>query len=283
MKVARVDLGVIHYSDQGTGQPIVFLHGLLINGNTWRKVTKKISNHYRCIVPHLPLGAHTHPFKRAADLSPLGIADILKQFLDELDLKEVILVGNDTGGAFAQAFTMCHPERVSKLVLCNSDAFEIFPPNHFSFLKIGVKVPGFTFLMAQSFRFKPFVKSSLVLGLLSHTLTKELIYQLYLRHFVENKGVRSDFVKVINGISSDITLQAAQKLSYFDKPVLIIWGTDDKKLFPIELGKRVSGIFPNACFEPVEDSLTYVQEDQPEKFVEKLLGFLEKTSVEHIS
>jgi pimeloyl-ACP methyl ester carboxylesterase len=277
MKVANIEFGKINYKDQGTGPVIVFLHGALSNGNTWRKVVKTMSKDYRCIVPDLPLGGHLQSLDSQTDLTPTGIAILLKQFLNELGLHDIILVGNDTGGAYAQVFTMLYPEIVSRLVLCNTDAFEVFPPKQFSLLKTGVHIPGFTYLLAQLFKIKPLLKTSLVLGLLSHTLSKEEIHSLYVHSFIHNKGVRADFKKVVKGWSSHYTIQAAKKLSSFNKPVLVIWGADDIKLFPIELGRRVYAIFPNSLFELVENALTYVQEDQPEEFVVKLVHFIEST------
>ncbi|WP_139997221.1 alpha/beta fold hydrolase [Paenibacillus paridis] len=278
MKEAIVNAGIIRYTDQGTGQVIVFLHGALSNGNTWRKAVQTISKDYRCIVPDLPLGGHSIPLNPFSDLTPTGIAALINQFLDVLGLNDIILVGNDTGGAYAQMFTVSYPEKVSRLVLCNTDAFEVFPPKQFSLLKTGVNIPGFTFLMAQLFRFKPLLKTSMVLGLLSHTLSKEDLYELYIRHFIHNKGVRADFTKVVKGWSIHDTNQAAEKLSFFNKPVLVIWGADDTKLFPIGLGRRVYGIFPDARFVIVENALTYVQEDQPEEFAHRLVHFIESTA-----
>ncbi|MBH5317521.1 alpha/beta hydrolase [Paenibacillus sp. GSMTC-2017] len=280
MKEAITGNGVVNYLDQGRGQTIVFLHGALSNGNTWRKVVPLLSKHFRCIVPDLPLGGHSTPLSPTTDLTPPGIATLINQFLEALDLNNIILVGNDTGGAYSQMFTMTYPQKVSKLVLCNTDALEIFPPKPFALLQTAVYIPGFTTLMAQFFRYKPLLKTSLVLGLLSHTLSKEDLYELYIRNFIHNKGVRNDFSKVVKGWSPYVTLQAAEKLASFTKPVLIIWGADDKKLFPIELGRRICAIFPNARLELVENSLTYVQEDQPEQFAQRLVHFIEDTTID---
>ncbi|MFC4305410.1 alpha/beta fold hydrolase [Cohnella boryungensis] len=273
MKKAQVNAGIIHYRDMGRGQAIVFLHGTLSNGNTWRKVLPLLAERFRCVVPDLPLGGHSARLVPSADLSPKGIAVMLKEFLDSLELDKVILVGNDTGGAYAQVFATMYPGSLSRLVLCNTDAFEIFPPKAFALLQSGVKIPGFTWLMAQLFRYKSLLKTSLVLGLLSHRLTKDQLSDLYVRHFIRNSGVRADFVKVVKGWSPEYTLLAAKNLENFRQPVLILWGADDRKLFPLELGRRLHALFPNASFKLVPDSLTYVQEDQPETFAYELIHF----------
>lgn len=66
--------GTIRYRDTGSGPPIVFVHGLLVHGGLWREVVPRLSDSHRCIVPDWPLGSHSMPMKRDADLSPAGVA-----------------------------------------------------------------------------------------------------------------------------------------------------------------------------------------------------------------
>lgn len=280
MKELEIGKNLIRYHDQGTGKPLVFLHGALSNSNTWNKVVKIVSQQYRCIVPDLPLGGHAVPFDASADLSPLGLAEILDQFVDKLGLADMVLIGNDTGGAYAQIYTMLHPEKVTQLVLSNCDALEVFPPQQFASLQSSVQIPGYLWLMAQLFRFKPFLKTPTALGLLSHTLSKEDIYTFYIKSFITNAGVRQDFKKVALGWSPQLTQQAAAALINFTRPVLLIWGEDDEVLFPLELGQRLAAVFPDAQFERVAESLTYVQEDQPHEFAKLLFAFLSSPIVQ---
>ena len=274
MKELQIGNNRIRYQDQGAGQPLVFLHGALSNSHTWNKVIEIVSTQYRCIVPDLPLGGHTVSFDASTDLSPSGIAEILDQFVDALGLAEMVLIGNDTGGAYAQIFAMLHPEKVARLVLSNCDALEVFPPQQFASLQTSVRIPGYLWLMAQLFRFKPFLKTPTALGLLSHTLSKEDIHEFYIKSFITNKGVRQDFKKVALGWSPQLTQQAAAALANFPRPVLLIWGDDDRALFPLELGRRLAAVFPHAQFERVAGALTYVQEDQPDEFARRLFAFL---------
>ena len=50
--------GTIRYRERGEGEPIVFVHGLLVNGDLWRKVVPRLADRYRCIAPDWPLGSH---------------------------------------------------------------------------------------------------------------------------------------------------------------------------------------------------------------------------------
>ena len=60
---ARLPQGTIRYRDSGSGEPIVFVHGLLVNGALWRKVTPLLEREFRCVVPDLPLGSHAVPMQ----------------------------------------------------------------------------------------------------------------------------------------------------------------------------------------------------------------------------
>ena len=91
--------GTIHYSDSGSGPTIVFVHGLLVNGTLWRKVVPRLEANFRCVVPDWPLGSHPEAMATDADLSPIGLAQIVADFLAALDLDDITLIGNDTGGA----------------------------------------------------------------------------------------------------------------------------------------------------------------------------------------
>ena len=95
--------GTINYRERGTGDPIVFVHGALVNADLWRKVVPELAKDFRCIAPDLPLGSHERAMPADADLSPPGVAKLIADFIAALDLDNVTLVGNDTGGATVPA------------------------------------------------------------------------------------------------------------------------------------------------------------------------------------
>lgn len=120
--------GTVEYTDTGGPGPVlVFVHGLLMDGTLWDSAVGSLAGH-RCVVPTLPLGAHRHPMRPEADLSLPGIAALLTEFLERLDLRDVTLVGVDTGGALVQLVMADGCARVSRVVLASCDAFDNFPP-----------------------------------------------------------------------------------------------------------------------------------------------------------
>src|SRR3954469_1635439 len=114
--------GTINYRESGEGPPIVFAHGLLVDGRLWRKVTPLLEDRFRCIVPDLPLGSHRISMSPDAELSPPDLARIIAGFLEALDLEDVVLVANDTGGAISQITAANHPERIGRIGVANRDA-----------------------------------------------------------------------------------------------------------------------------------------------------------------
>jgi pimeloyl-ACP methyl ester carboxylesterase len=269
-----VDLaaGPIRYVDLGSGEPLLFVHGFLVDHNLWRKVIPDLSAHFRCIAPTWPLGSHRAAMKADADLSPPGIARLIVEFLDALGLEHVTLIGNDTGGAICQLVATTYPDRVKRLVLTPCDAFDNFPPGLFRFLKITGRSSAATWLLTQSLRPQWARRLPLSFGWISKYRIDDEALESYVRPAIVDAGVRRDSRKVIAGIDSALTLEAAEELASFDKPTLIAWAREDR-LFPAEHGKRLAQIIPNARLEWIEDSATFVPEDQPEALTKLLIDF----------
>src|SRR6185312_7479082 len=83
--------------------PVVFAHGLLVDGQLWTGVADRLAERgIRSYPPNLPLGSHKIPLRPDPDLTPRGVARLILDFLAALELTDVTLVGNDTGGALCQ-------------------------------------------------------------------------------------------------------------------------------------------------------------------------------------
>src|SRR5262245_13938756 len=113
-RTVELSAGTVAYRERGEGSPVVFVHGVLVNADLWRKVVPAVSERHRCIAPDWPLGAHSRPMRAGADLSPTGVADLIAEFLAALDLEDVTIVANDTGGALTQILLTRHPERIGR-------------------------------------------------------------------------------------------------------------------------------------------------------------------------
>jgi pimeloyl-ACP methyl ester carboxylesterase len=272
-----VDLpqGRINYRERGSGEPIVFVHGVLVNGDLWRDVVPELAGHFRCITPDWPLGAHPEPMNRDADLSTPGLGRLVADFLAALSLDDVTLVGNDTGGAICQMVATRHPDRVGRLVLASCDAYEVYPPQPFGFLRWIGRVPAATAIAAHSVRLRPLRRLPLAFGLVTSGPLPREISDSYVTPGYR-ASIRRDTRKVLNGVSNRDTLEAARHFGEFTKPVLVAWADGDR-LFPAELADRLADAFPNARRETIEGSRTFIGEDQPQQLARVIEKFVTET------
>ena len=269
----EIDLpaGRIRYREAGAGKPIVFVHGYLVDGRLWDGVVDRLSDRYRCIAPDWPIGAQQIAMKPDADLSPPGVAATIASFLDALDLEDVTIVGNDSGGAMSQVLVTRHPERVGRLVLTNCDTHENFPPGIFKAMPPLAKLPGGMTLLSLPFRsgaiaraaFKPFARKPIPPELIASWMAPGL----------HDGDVRRDLKKVTVGMNKRYTLEAAAKLRGSTLPILLAWAPGDK-FFPISYAERLASEAGNARIVEIADANTFVAIDQPERLSEEIAKFV---------
>ena len=264
--------GALEYEETGRGRPVVLLHGLVLHAGFWRKVVPLLADELRCIAPTLPLGGHSRPMPADADLSPPGLAGLVADLLEQLDLHDVVLVGNDTGGALAQILVTTRPERVGALVLTPCDAFGRFFPWQFKPLQALGHVPGSTVVAAQATRLAAVRRAKLGFGLLTKHGIPDDVTASYVAPLRSSADVRRDFAKVLRGIRRRHTLEAAERLRDFRRPALIAWAAEDK-VFPVGDARRLASVLTDARVELVHDSLTYIPEDQPERLAALIRDF----------
>jgi pimeloyl-ACP methyl ester carboxylesterase len=266
--------GELRYHEQGSGRPVVFVHGVLTNANLWRKVVPGLAEAgFRCIAPDWPLGSHELPMNPEADLTPLGQAELIADFLEALDLREVTLVANDTGGAITQIMLSRRPERVGQVVLTPSDSFEYFFPPIFKPLPKVARLPGAMLLLAFLLRIPVLHPLPIVFGWVAKRPIPRDVVRSYLWPLARSAGVRRDLRKLLRAVHPRHTLAAAEKLRGFERPVLLVWGSDER-LFPLELAHRLADLLPNARLVTVPDTYTFISEDRPEVLVQHVLDFM---------
>jgi pimeloyl-ACP methyl ester carboxylesterase len=270
----EIDLpaGRIRYREAGEGKPVVFVHGFLVDGRLWDGVVDRLSDRCRCIAPDWPIGAQQIAMKPDADLSPPGIAAIINSFLAALELDDVTIVGNDSGGAMSQVLVTRHPQRIGRLVLTNCDTHENFPPGIFKAMPPLAKLPGGMTVLSAPFRigalarsaFKPFAKSKIPDDLIASWMAPSL----------NDPAIKRDAAKVTAGMNKRYTLEAAEKLSNSELPVLLTWAPGDK-FFPIKYAERLAQETPNARIVEIPDASTFVALDQPQRLADEIASFVE--------
>jgi len=263
--------GTIRYREAGEGKPVVFVHGYLVDGRLWDGVVDSLSGRCRCIAPDWPIGAQQVAMSPDADLTPYGVAATIESFLEALDLEDVTIVGNDSGGAMSQVLVTRHPQRVGRLVLTNCDTHENFPPGIFKAMPPLAKLPGGMTLLSAPFRigavaraaFKPFARSP---------ISPELI-ESWMSPGLHDPAVRNDARKVTIGMHKRYTLEAAEKLRDTDLPILLAWAPGDH-YFPMKYAQRLVAD-SGARLVEIPDSKTFVPLDQPARLADELAAFVD--------
>ncbi len=270
---AALAAGRIHLHEIGTGEPLVFVHGFGVNSRLWTETARQLSESHRCILPELPFGSHPEAMKPDADLSPPGAARILADLLAALDLERVTVVANDSGGAISQILVTRHPERISRLVLTNCDAFEDFPPAAFKLLVKAMRVPVLPDLVANSLRLELAQRSPLAYGALSNERLPSELLDSWVRPQIEDKAVRRDAAKFGGGMDPRHTLEAAKRLAGLAIPVLLAWGEDDR-FFKLSLAERLHDVIPDSRLVRIPDAVTFVSLDQPARLAAEIAAFV---------
>lgn len=273
MPTIELSQGPVAYEDHGTGRPVVFLHGFLVDGRLWRDVVPAVAEQARAVVPTLPLGAHELPMRPDADLSAAGVARLVAELLAALDLSDVVLVGNDTGGAIAQLVVANHPERIGALVLTPSDAFENFPPKLFKPLLVLPRIPGAVRALSQVIRFKPVWRTPAAFGWVLKRPPEDALLASWVRPMRVSAEIRRDVAKLLGGLDPRQLVEASTRFGAFTGPVVLCWAREDR-FFPPADAERLVAAFRGARIEWVEDAYTFVPLDQPAAAVQAIRGVL---------
>jgi len=279
--VAEVELaaGPIEYEDTGGAGPlVVLLHGLAMSGSVWRHVVADLRADHRCVVPTLPLGGHRRAMHPDADLSLSGMVGLVADFLDFLDLRDVTLVGNDWGGA-QLLVTQRRDERVGRLVLAACEAFDNYPPGIPGRLAgLSAKTSVATYVMAQSMRLRPLRRAPMSWGWMSKRPVPHEVMDEWFRPLVTSRAIRRDFRAYAGSVPAKATLlDWAERQRAFDRPVLVVWATEDR-LMPRAHGQRLVEHFHDARLVEIADSYTLIPEDQPGQLSGAIRRFINDTS-----
>lgn len=277
-RVVQLDRGPIAVRTTGDGPPVLFLHGIIANGDLWRRVVPHLEDSYTCITPDWPLGSHRLAMHPGTDFTLFGLADIVADLIGELG-GPVTLVANDTGGAIAQAVAARHPECLSALVLTPCDAFENFPPPVIRHLQVGGRSTIGLWVLAQSLRFRVIQRLPIAFGWLTERPIPAEIMRSFTEPLRTMRGTRRDFAQLVRSISTRFTQEAALGLATFPAPALILWALEPHRFFPLDDAHRLAHALPDATVEVVPNSGPFLPEDQPEALARHVRSFL--TNVDH--
>src|SRR6266566_854059 len=263
--------GRISYTEQGSGPVALFVHGVLLNDQLWRHQQAGLSGVRRCIAVDLLAHGDTE-IAADQDVSVSANAKMLKEFLDALNIDQVDLVGNDSGGGIAQIFAALNPERVRSLTLTDCDTHDNWPPEAFKPFLAMAAAGGLRGTLEAMLSDKSVYRSPQALGpAYEHPeqLSDDSI-ERYLRPFVKNPQRTHDLERFLAAFDNKHTLAIEPQLKTLKAPTLIVWGTDDV-YFPVKwshwLAQNIPGVRRRV---ELKDARIFFPEERWEEFDKEL-------------
>lgn len=238
------------YVEEGTGEPLVLLHGLFGAMSNFSGLIEHFRNHNRVIVPLLPL----------LDMDILhtsvgGLSKYVHKFLEALDLKGVHLLGNSLGGHVALVYTLKHPERIRSLILTGSS---------------GLFENG----MGDSYPRRgdyEYIKKKTALTFYDPAIaTKELVDEVY---SITNNRLK--VIKIIALAKSAIRNNLGTELNKIQVPTLLVWGNNDT-ITPPFVGQEFNKLIPNSELHFIDKCGHAPMMEVPGEFNKILQAFLTK-------
>jgi pimeloyl-ACP methyl ester carboxylesterase len=280
MPHVRLTAGTIDYTDTGgDGPTLVLLHGVNMDASVWAEVVQALGPAVRCVCPTLPLGSHRRPMERAELVTHRGVAALVGEFLDALDLTEVTLVLNDWGGA--QFLLAEGSHRIGSAVLVACEAFDNYPPGRpGKAIATSARVPALLWLAMQLQRFDWFRRAPGGWGWMSKRPVRREVMDRWFLPAQTSRLVRRDLrTFALSTPPRAVLRELAARLREFDRPVLVVWAAEDR-LMPREHGPALAALFPQGRLVEIDDSYTLVPIDRPAELARLLAEFATDATTE---
>ncbi len=259
-------VGPVHYIDEGSGPPLLLLHGNPDWSFLYRKIVLALRDRFRCIAPDYPgFGLSVHPERYG--FTPAEHAVVVGELVADLDLRDMVVMGQDWGGPIGMDVASRMPERVAGLVMGNT---WFWPAD-------GLMMNGFSLIMST-----PPIQALItnqnffVNQLMKRTLKADLTDEEF-NHYAavvptpeSRKGI-AVFPREIRGAEPWLAqLERRVATSLADKPIVLVWGMKDPAFGRDQVIARWADTFPQATVIRLEDAGHYIQEDAPERIVDAI-------------
>ncbi len=280
-KKRSLDVGEarVAYYEEGSGEPLLLLHGCPFSSFVWRKVIPRLSLRYRCLAPDL-LGLGDTETPDGADWSLRAQAAMVVGFLDALGVERAHVVGHDHGGAIAQLLAAEHSDRIDRLVLSNAEAYDNWPSEEERPFVRATQVPLIGDLILWAWSQRPLFRLTLKEAKAVHdprALSAELL-DGYVRANLGDRRRREKTKRFLAGQfdpeNNRTTVDLLAGLRRFDRPTLLVWAADDPHFGP-EWGERLYRDIPGAVrLELLPETGHLLMEERPERFATLVGEFL---------
>jgi pimeloyl-ACP methyl ester carboxylesterase len=248
-----------------------------MNDALWEPALPLLPAGFRYLLPVLPLGAHRIPMRPDADLTMPGMAGVVADFLDALELADVTLVITDWGGPLFLT-DMGRDARVGRLVICPCEAFDNFPPG-FPGKVVALAVRNDLTLRTTLAALKTgwLRRQRPVFGMMAKKPVPQRIVDAWLAPARADERIRRDLAKYCRTrFDRDDLIRATDALANFTGPALVLWS--DNPLMPGPHAARLATLLPGAVQRHIDDAYVLTMLDQPEQTAARIGAFLRQSS-----
>ena len=255
----------VHYKDEGSGTPIILLHGTSASLHTWDGWTKELTkNNYRVIRMDLPAFGITGANKDNLYDLP-SYSKFLTDFVNQLELDKFILAGNSLGGSISWHYTSSNPEKVQKLILLDPAGFPSKKERPLVFELAEIPILN---QILKHITPKSLIKDNLEQVYFDDSKVTENLVDRY-HQMILRKGSRAAFIERAKLEGQDYT----ELLYTIKSPTLIIWGEDDLWI-PVEDGFKFKERMANSSLVIMKETGHVPMEEKPLESVALALNFL---------
>lgn len=263
----------VHYKDEGTGLPIILLHGTSSSLHTWDSWTEELIKDYRVIRMDLPAFGITGPnATNQYDLETYN--QFLEKFLKQLELDQFVLAGNSLGGAIGWHYASNHIEQVKQLILLDPAGFPIEKERPLIFRLAEIPVLN---QLLKHITPKSFIKDNLEQVYFDDTKISDALVDRY-HQMILRKGSRAAFIERVKQERVDET----ERLESIKAPTLIIWGENDLWI-PLEHGAKFMEKLSNSSLIIMKETGHVPMEERPTESVAHALEFIKNNNSEDVS
>jgi pimeloyl-ACP methyl ester carboxylesterase len=266
-RVVTIANRFISYVDEGKPDhpAVIFLHGMPTWGFLFHRFLEPLSETHRVLVPDLPGFGFSDKSDRF-DRSIARQAEMIAQWMDHLRISSAAIVGHDLGGGIALRLATLFRDRVARLCVINSIAYDSWPIE--SMLQLG----------HPSARKR--LSASTAMSLLRLTLKKGFevaperpLLEGLLAPYRTDVGKLS-LIRDASALNTNLTMEITTLLPTITAPVLILWGQNDR-LQPLKYAEWLALDIPHARLIRVPDARHFVMFDRPEVVLREITAFLQ--------